>query len=88
MTSEQFKGQARLPRFAIPKCYDLTLKPDLFHCKFSGSVEITIDIVAETRFIVLNAVELIFDDDFPVLFETSKSSQVPKVLSFSAVFPC
>ncbi|KMZ61536.1 aminopeptidase M1 [Zostera marina] len=75
MTSEQFKGQARLPRFAIPKCYDLTLKPDLFHCKFSGSVEITIDIVAETRFIVLNAVELIFDDDFPVLFETSKSSQ-------------
>ncbi|KAM2868993.1 hypothetical protein FF1_016983 [Malus domestica] len=55
---EQFKGQPRLPKFALPKRYDLRLKPDLKACKFSGSVAILVDIVSETRFIVLNAAEL------------------------------
>ncbi|OMO83998.1 hypothetical protein CCACVL1_11047, partial [Corchorus capsularis] len=26
---EQFKGQPRLPKFAVPKRYDIRLKPDL-----------------------------------------------------------
>ncbi|KMZ61534.1 Aminopeptidase M1 [Zostera marina] len=75
MVSEQFKGQARLPGFAIPKRYDLTLQPDLIHCTFSGSVEITVDVVAETRSIVLNAADLTFDGDGPVSFRISNSSQ-------------
>ncbi|KAL6212263.1 hypothetical protein ACLB2K_017484 [Fragaria x ananassa] len=53
-----FKGQARLPNFAVPKRYDVKLKPDLVSCKFSGSVAIDLDIVADTRFIVLNAADL------------------------------
>lgn len=85
MASEQFKGQARLPRFLIPKRYDLTLKPDLFLCEFSGSVEITIDVVAETRCIVLNAADLTFDDDGPVSFRISNSSRVPKFLSLFSI---
>ncbi|OMO51184.1 Peptidase M1, alanine aminopeptidase/leukotriene A4 hydrolase [Corchorus capsularis] len=55
---EQFKGQPRLPKFAIPKRYDIRLKPDLSACKFMGSTSIDLDIVAQTRFIVLNAVQL------------------------------
>ncbi|KAL3844265.1 hypothetical protein ACJIZ3_001668 [Penstemon smallii] len=54
----EFKGQPRLPKFAIPKRYDLKLKPDLTTCKFSGSVQISVDVVSDTKFIVLNAAEL------------------------------
>jgi puromycin-sensitive aminopeptidase len=54
---EQFKGQ-RLPKFAVPKRYDLSLKPDLSACKFAGSVAVDLDIIADTKFIVLNAADL------------------------------
>ncbi|KAL5559485.1 hypothetical protein UlMin_035696 [Ulmus minor] len=55
---EQFKGQSRLPKFAVPKRYDIRLQPDLNSCKFTGSVAIDVDIVAETRFIVLNVADI------------------------------
>ncbi|KAL3650734.1 AP-1 complex subunit mu-1-like [Castilleja foliolosa] len=54
----QFKGQPRLPKFAAPKRYDLKLKPDLIACKFSGAVQISVDVVSDTKFLVLNAAEL------------------------------
>lgn len=54
----QFRGQPRLPKFAIPKRYDLKLKPDLSACKFSGIVQISVDVVSDTKFLVLNAAEL------------------------------
>ncbi|KAK6162011.1 hypothetical protein DH2020_001852 [Rehmannia glutinosa] len=54
----QFKGQPRLPKFAIPKRYDLKLKPDLTACKFSGAVQISVDVISDTKFLVLNAAEL------------------------------
>ncbi|KAK6911934.1 Aminopeptidase N-like, N-terminal domain, partial [Dillenia turbinata] len=55
---EQLKGQTRLPKFAVPKRYDLSLKVDLSACTFTGSVQIDLRIVEETKFIVLNALEL------------------------------
>ncbi|KAL6134681.1 hypothetical protein ACLB2K_066909 [Fragaria x ananassa] len=55
---EQFKGQAKLPSFAIPKHYDLHLKLDLSACTFSGTVQINLSIVEETKYLVLNALEL------------------------------
>ncbi|CAK9179919.1 unnamed protein product [Ilex paraguariensis] len=55
---EQFKGQNRLPKFAIPKRYDLTLKPDLSACTYSGLVQIELSVVHVTQFLVLNALEL------------------------------
>ncbi|KAM5579485.1 hypothetical protein ABKV19_009325 [Rosa sericea] len=55
---EQFKGRARLPNFAIPKRYDLHLRLDLSACTFSGTVQINVSIVEETKFLVLNALEL------------------------------
>lgn len=58
---EQFRGQPRLPKFALPKRYDLKLKPDLDACKFSGAVDIAVDVVSETKFLVLNAAELSID---------------------------
>ncbi|XP_073141982.1 aminopeptidase M1 [Henckelia pumila] len=54
----QFKGQPRLPKFAIPSHYDLRLKPDLIACKFAGAVKITVDVVSDTKFLVLNSAEL------------------------------
>ncbi|KAF9616987.1 hypothetical protein IFM89_033057 [Coptis chinensis] len=58
---EQFKGQPRLPKFAVPKRYDLKLKPDLVACTFTGTVDILLEIVNKTNFLVLNASELVFD---------------------------
>ncbi|CAI9784920.1 unnamed protein product [Fraxinus pennsylvanica] len=59
----QFKGQPRLPKFAIPNCYDLKLKPDLAACKFTGAVDISVDVVSVTKFLVLNAAELSVSPD-------------------------
>ncbi|XP_060208547.1 aminopeptidase M1-like isoform X1 [Lycium barbarum] len=58
---DQFKGQPRLPKFAVPKRYNLRLKPDLVTCKFTGYVDISVDVVSDTKFIVLNAAELSVD---------------------------
>lgn len=69
---EQFKGQARLPKFAIPQRYDLYLKPDLSACTFSGTVQVDLSIIENTKFLVLNALELIIHE---VLF-TSSNNQV------------
>jgi puromycin-sensitive aminopeptidase len=55
---EQFKGQPRLPKFAVPKRYDIRLNPDLSACKFTGFVAINLDIVSNTKFVVLNAAEI------------------------------
>ncbi|XVF25182.1 hypothetical protein REPUB_Repub13aG0191300 [Reevesia pubescens] len=65
---EQFKGQPRLPQFAIPKRYDLSLKLDLSACTFSGSVHINLSVMEATKSIVLNACELVVHQ---VLFTNS-----------------
>ncbi|KAJ9568392.1 hypothetical protein OSB04_004358 [Centaurea solstitialis] len=54
-----FKGQSRLPKFAIPHRYDLTLKPDLKLCSFSGSVIVDVSVLESTRFLVLNSIDLV-----------------------------
>ncbi|XP_024965643.1 aminopeptidase M1 isoform X1 [Cynara cardunculus var. scolymus] len=71
---DQFRCQPRLPKFAIPKRYDLKLKPDLSACKFLGAVEISLDIVADTKFIVLNAADL-FVDCKSVRFQSANGSK-------------
>ncbi|XP_073014330.1 aminopeptidase M1-B-like [Typha latifolia] len=71
---EQFKNQARLPKFAFPRRYDLFIKPDLSACVFSGTVLIAVEVVAETRFLVLNAADLAIDRD-SVRFKNHKSDQ-------------
>lgn len=53
-----FKGSPRLPAFAIPRSYDLELKPDLNAFKFDGKLTATLDIVKETPHLVLNAFDL------------------------------
>lgn len=57
-SAEQFMGQARLPGFAAPRRYDLRLTPDLDACAFAGSVAVSVDVAAPTRFLVLNAADL------------------------------
>ncbi|KAK3013476.1 hypothetical protein RJ639_009784 [Escallonia herrerae] len=59
---QQFKGQPRLPTFAVPKRYDLTIKTDLSACNFSGTVLIGLSVLQATRFLVLNALELVINE--------------------------
>ncbi|XP_071721787.1 aminopeptidase M1 [Rutidosis leptorrhynchoides] len=70
---EQFRSQPRLPKFAVPKTYNIFLKPDLTDCKFSGTVDVTLDIVSDTKFIVLNAADLSVDPK-SVRFTSEKGS--------------
>ena len=70
-----FKGQPRLPKFAIPRRYDLKLKPDLVGCEFAGTVDVVIDIVEETKFLVLNAADLVVVEG-SVSFRRRDSSEV------------
>ncbi|KAK0596762.1 hypothetical protein LWI29_018734 [Acer saccharum] len=73
MNIEQFKGLARLPKFAIPSHYDLHLKLDLSAaCNFSGTVKINLSITEKTNFLVLNANQLQFHQ---ALFTTSGNQQ-------------
>ncbi|TXG68447.1 hypothetical protein EZV62_003382 [Acer yangbiense] len=73
MNIEQFKGLARLPKFAIPSHYDLHLKLDLSAaCTFSGTVKINLSITEKTNFLVLNANQLQFHQ---ALFTTSGNQQ-------------
>ncbi|MFS7974548.1 putative membrane alanyl aminopeptidase [Helianthus anomalus] len=61
---EHFKGQHRLPNFAIPHRYDLTLKPNLHVCTFSGSVIVNLSILESTRFLLLNSIDLVIHQSF------------------------
>ncbi|XP_040997347.1 aminopeptidase M1-like [Juglans microcarpa x Juglans regia] len=83
-TMEQFKGQPRLPKFAVPRRYDIRLKPDLEACKFAGSVAIDLDIVDDTKYIVLNAAELSVDND-SVMFTNRDVSEVLEPLQIDLV---
>ncbi|KAF5748340.1 Aminopeptidase M1 isoform 1 [Tripterygium wilfordii] len=74
---DQFSGQPRLPKFAAPKRYEIRLKPDLTACTFGGFVTIDVDVVADTRFIVLNAAELSVNSD-SVSFTARGSSKILK----------
>nr|CAD1829862.1 unnamed protein product [Ananas comosus var. bracteatus] len=71
---EDFKGQARLPRFANPKRYVISLRVDLARCAFSGSATIAVAVASSTRFLVLNAADLAVDPA-SVRFTTPGSSE-------------
>ncbi|MBA0577264.1 hypothetical protein Golob_027799 [Gossypium lobatum] len=81
-----FKGQPRLPTFAVPKHYDIQLKPDLAACKFEGIVSILVDIVADTRFIVLNAAAQLHINSDSVYSDpnSNKVFEKPKVVKVKA----
>ncbi|CAA6672775.1 unnamed protein product [Spirodela intermedia] len=79
-----FKGQSRLPKFAVPKRYDLRLTPDLAACKFTGTVCVVVDIVGDTKFLVLNAADLVVTEG-SVSFRNQDSSQVGYQISANPV---
>ncbi|WP_203311151.1 M1 family metallopeptidase [Sphingomonas beigongshangi] len=47
-----------LPKTVVPVLYDITVSPDADKMVFSGSEDVTVDVKAVTRSIVLNAVDL------------------------------
>lgn len=60
--SKAFQGKVRLPISVKPSRYDLELTPKLETCKFDGQVTVTVNIVEETKYIVLNAADLTITD--------------------------
>ena len=62
----------RLPRHILPSRYDLTLEPHLNESTFDGHALITVQVLAATRLIVLNSIELditsVFVDGQPAPF--------------------
>ena len=50
----------QLPRSAVPRHYDVAITPDAAAATFAGKVTITLDIVAATNAITLNAADLAF----------------------------
>ncbi|KAM4080003.1 hypothetical protein ACJW30_09G159100 [Castanea mollissima] len=90
VSMEEFKGHPRLPKFAVPKRYDIRLKPNLTTCKFVGSVAIELKIVADTSFIVLNAAELSIDTTsvsftYPAAHSSNSKQQVLKPLKVDVI---
>jgi puromycin-sensitive aminopeptidase len=94
-----FQGKIRLPTSVKPSRYDLELTPKLETCKFDGQVTVTVNIVEETKYIVLNAADLTITDK-SVWLRSKTTHQVlwPKsvdlhaedellVLSFDAALP-
>lgn len=79
----QFRGQPRLPKFAIPKRYDLKLKPDLAACKFAGAVQISVDVVSDTKFLVLNAAELSVNPKSVTFASANKVAEAVEVELFA-----
>lgn len=84
-SSAQFRGQARLPRFATPLRYDLRLRPDLAACTFSGAAAVTVAVSAPTRFLVFNAAELEVDRA-SVRFQVRRPARArgPRLVCFCA----
>uniref|UniRef100_A0A7I4BPT3 Aminopeptidase n=1 Tax=Physcomitrium patens TaxID=3218 RepID=A0A7I4BPT3_PHYPA len=57
-----FQGKIRLPTSVTPSRYDLELTPKLDICKFDGKMTVSLRIVEDTKYIVLNAADLTITD--------------------------
>ncbi|XP_057851747.2 aminopeptidase M1 [Cryptomeria japonica] len=62
LNMERFKGLPRLPRTGVPRRYELELRPDLGECRFDGKVAITLDVGKSSKYLVLNAIDLVIKD--------------------------
>ncbi|XP_074565089.1 aminopeptidase M1-A-like [Curcuma longa] len=60
---EQFKGQQWLPKFAIPHNYNLSISVDVSHLTFLGVIQIIIDIVSPTKYLVLHFADLVVEQN-------------------------
>lgn len=76
--SNAFQGKIRLPISVTPSRYDLELTPKLDICKFDGKMTVTVNIVEETKHIVLNAADLSITDK-TVWLRSKTSRQVSEV---------
>ena len=67
----------RLPRTVLPRRYDLTLEPDLDAATFAGRETIAVEVLTETREVVLNALEIEIDEATAELPDEAGASGVP-----------
>lgn len=58
LASSALAAAGRLPTNVVPVAYDITVEPDAARLSFTGSETVTIDVMAPTRTITLNAVDI------------------------------
>lgn len=58
VSSLPLEGSPRLPKSVIPETYDVFLSPDLTTCKFGGILDILLEVVEETKFVVFNIADI------------------------------
>ncbi|XP_070599089.1 leucyl-cystinyl aminopeptidase isoform X2 [Erythrolamprus reginae] len=68
----------RLPEFVVPKHYDIVLQPNLTTMRFTGSVQITVEVIQVTTHVILHSSKL---NITKVTFASLGSSQ-PKPADF------
>jgi len=82
--SNAFQGKVRLPTSVTPSRYDLELTPKLDTCKFDGKMTVNVNIVEETKYIVLNAADLnIVDKTVWLRSKTSRQVSVVRITQWS-----
>ena len=70
--------EQRLPTNVKPTHYDLLLQPDLDNASFDGSIAIHCDVLKQSAFILLNAVDLdILTTD--IVLDSGNAHRIPKV---------
>lgn len=79
-----FQGKIRLPNSVAPSRYDLEWTPNLDTCKFDGKMTVNVNIVNETKYIVLNAADLTITDK-SVWLRSKTTRQVNDVRSHSSL---
>lgn len=70
-----------LPDYAVPSAYDLRLDLDFVAGSFTGTVAVNVELLKNSRFIVLNGLGLTVDRDASS-FTPRESSEVRSLLWF------
>jgi len=75
MVDSERRNPYRFERDVVPLAYQLRIEPDLSESTFSGTVNIDIELANRTSKVILNAVELDFDEVVIHLGDLSKPSK-------------
>src|SRR5579863_4454 len=77
------KNPFRLKHDVVPLAYRLRIEPDLAESTFRGSVCIDLELVTQISKVILNALELVFDE---AVIHTGEGSKPSRSITFDETF--
>ncbi|XP_017485790.1 PREDICTED: puromycin-sensitive aminopeptidase-like protein [Rhagoletis zephyria] len=77
------KPFCRLPKAVTPRNYDLTLKPNLDSSTVEGSLAIAVQVHQETKFVTLNSVDIVINDDQTLFVKVGDKTISHEAISYS-----